>query len=201
MRATRRQFLMSAAAAAAAAGAAGCAAPATGGPGPTPACPAPSIGGPTPLPLPGTAGLIDEALFQGRVDEYLTLATQGLEPTNTANVIAHLTRAGREPGFVWDPSLVGPALAGLDPFEDTSDFDLMNLQWVLRLGHGRAASRHHRRGGGRHRRLPLPLRRPAPCRASWTTSGSGARTTGSSSPSTSTWAGWPCRTGCSTSPA
>ncbi len=136
MRATRRQFLMSAAAAAAAAGAAGCAAPATGGPGPTPACSAPSIGGPTPLPLPGTAGLIDEALFQGRVDEYLTLATQGLEPTNTANVIAHLTRAGRDPGFVWDPSLVGPALAGLDPFEDTSDFDLMNLQWVLRLGHG-----------------------------------------------------------------
>jgi hypothetical protein len=94
------------------------------------------VGGAGPLPAPGSAGLIDESVFSARAGEYLGLATQSLQPTSSANVIAHLARARREPGFVWDPSAVTPALVGLDPFRDTDDFELMNLQWVLRMGQG-----------------------------------------------------------------
>jgi hypothetical protein len=133
MRATRRQFLLTGAAGVLAAGCA----PTTGRPGPGAGClPLPDVGGPAPLPVPGSLGLVDEAVHQARVEDYLALATQNLQPTNSANVIAHLVRAGRDPSFGWDPSAVGPGLVGLDPFRDTGDFDLMAYQWVLRLGRG-----------------------------------------------------------------
>lgn len=86
------------------------------------------------MPTPGSAGLIDEAMFQARVDDYLAVATQSLRPADSANVLAHLVRSQRDPSFVWDPSLVGPAMVSADPFRDTTDFELMNLQWVIRLG-------------------------------------------------------------------
>jgi hypothetical protein len=136
VRATRRQFLVTGAAGAAAALAASCAAP-TGGTAPAPSCPAaPTLGGPAPLPAPGTAGLLDEAVFQARVDEYLSLATRGLQPTNATSVVAHLVRSRRDPSFSWDPGLVGTDLVGLDAFRDTDDFELMTYQWLLRLGRG-----------------------------------------------------------------
>lgn len=131
MRATRRQFLVGAAAAAAV----GCAAPPPGGGG-GPVCSPPSIGGPLPLPAPGSPGLVDEAVFAARRSEYLGFATQQLRPTSATNVLAHLTRARLEPGFVWEPELVTPDLVDIDPFRDTDDFELMRLLWVLYLGKG-----------------------------------------------------------------
>lgn len=103
---------------------------------PPPVCLTPLVGGPGPLPTPGDAGLIDEVVYQQRVNEYLGLATQSLQATSAPSVLAHLVRARREPSFVWDPSAVAPALVGLDPFRDTDDFELMSYQWLLRLGRG-----------------------------------------------------------------
>ena len=135
MRATRRQFLFASAAGAGAVWLPGCA-PGEAPPVPSPTCAAPSIGGPVPLPAPGSVGLIDEVAFQQRADAYLTVATQSLQPTSGASVATHLVRAQREPGFVWDPSAVTAALVDPDPYYDTADFDLMNYQWILRLGAG-----------------------------------------------------------------
>ncbi|MFN8052309.1 MAG: hypothetical protein U0Q22_12765 [Acidimicrobiales bacterium] len=136
MRPTRREFLLAGAfGAAGAAGLAGCV-PDGGGGGPLPTCAPPAIGGFGPLPPVGSAGLIDEGVFGARVSEYLSLATQTLQPTNSASVIAHLIRAAREPGFSWTPAAVTPALVDPDPFRDTDDFELMSLQWVVRLGDG-----------------------------------------------------------------
>ena len=103
------------------------------GPG-KPPCPVPALGGATPLPAPGSPGLVDEAWFQSRADEYLARSTASLDGSNINSVAAHLIRARRDPSFVWDPSQVSPTLVGGDPFRDTDDFELMYCQWVLRLG-------------------------------------------------------------------
>ena len=132
MGATRRQFLLATTAAAVAAGCAP-ATTTTGGGGP--ACPLPAIGGWGPLPAPGSPGLVDEAWMSSRIDEYLHLATATLDPSNSSSITAHLIRARREPGFVWDPSVVTADFVGTDPFRDTDDFSLMSYQWVWHLGH------------------------------------------------------------------
>ena len=93
------------------------------------------------MPLPGATGLIDEAAFQARAADYLRFATAELRPNDVTNVVAHLIRQQREPGFVWDPSMVSEtSLASvftmLDNWKDTGDFQLMYLLWVLRLGPG-----------------------------------------------------------------
>jgi len=132
MSATRRQFLWATAAAAVAAGCA----PTSSGPDGMPTGTPPNIGGVTPLPAPGSAGLVDEAWFGSRVDEYLLLATATLDISDPESISAHLIRAGRDPSFTWDPSLVTPAFIGSDPFRDTDDFSLMSYQWVWRLGRG-----------------------------------------------------------------
>ena len=106
-----------------------------------PTCAAPPTGPPGPMPLPGAAGLIDEAAFQARAADYLRFATTELRPNDVTNIAAHLIRQQREPDFVWDPSLVSEtSLASvftmLDDWKDTGDFQLMYLLWVLRLGRG-----------------------------------------------------------------
>jgi len=93
------------------------------------------------MPVPGAPGLIPEAAFQARCDDYLRFATAELSPDNETNIVAHLIRAEREPSFSWDPSQVTVAsLAGtfqlLDDWKDTGDFRVMYLHWVLRLGEG-----------------------------------------------------------------
>jgi len=103
------------------------------GPG-KPPCPVPALGGPTPLPAPGSPGLVDEAWFQSRADEYLVRSTASLDGNNINSVAAHLIRARRDPSFVWDPSQISPTVVGGDPFRDTDDFELMHCQWVLYLG-------------------------------------------------------------------
>ncbi len=136
MEATRRQFLLASAAGTfGTALLAGCTPSSTPGVA-DPACALLNVGGPRPLPTPGTVGLIDETVFQARVGEYLGLATQRLNADNAASVTAHLIRARRDPSFVWNPAAVVPSLVGTEPFGDTSYFDLMAYQWVLRLGRG-----------------------------------------------------------------
>lgn len=131
--------MASAAAAAAAAVAAACAPPTPTWPEPT--C-APPPTGPVSAPAaPGSAGLIDEAAFQARAQDYLRFATQQLSPSSETNIAAHLLRARQDPGFTWDPSQVTyDSLAGtwqmLDDWKDTGDFRLMYLHWVLALGEG-----------------------------------------------------------------
>jgi len=93
------------------------------------------------MPLPGAPGLIDEAAFQARAADYLAFATQRLSPGDATSISAHLIRARRDPSFTWDSSQV--TLDGLadvwkmlDEWKDTGDFQLMYLNWVLRLGEG-----------------------------------------------------------------
>lgn len=101
-----------------------------------PVCTVPNIGGPAPLPAPGSTGLVDEAWFAARADEYLALSTQQLDPNNINSAVAHLIRARRDPSFTWDPTQISPTVVGGDPFRDTDDFELMHCQWALYLGRG-----------------------------------------------------------------
>ncbi|HLU41427.1 MAG TPA: twin-arginine translocation signal domain-containing protein [Microthrixaceae bacterium] len=136
--ATRRDFLrLSAVTAAATAVAAACAPPPRVDP--VPSCGPPPTGPPGPMPEPGSVGLIDEAAFQGRVDEYLAFATDQLRADNPTSIAAHLIRARRDPSFQWDPSQVtveglAPVWQKIDDWKDTRDFDVMYLHWVLALG-------------------------------------------------------------------
>lgn len=131
--------MASAAAAAAAAVAASCTPPSPTWPEPT--CAPPPTGPVTPPAAPGSVGLIDEAAFQSRAQDYLRFATQSLSPSSETNIAAHLLRARQDPSFSWDPSQVTvESLAGtwqmLDDWKDTGDFRLMYLHWVLALGAG-----------------------------------------------------------------
>jgi len=93
------------------------------------------------LAPPGTAGLMAEAVYQSRVDEYLALATASGRPTNPTGIAAHLIRAHRDPAFTWavdsvTVDLLADVWAKIDDWEDTRDFDLMYLLWLHRLGQG-----------------------------------------------------------------
>jgi len=132
MGASRREFLVAGATAALAAA---CTTMPTG-PGNGANCAVPVGGGRTPLPAPGSPGLVDEAWFQARADEYLALSTASLDANNINSVSAHLIRARRDPSFVWDPTQISPTVVGGDPFRDTDDFELMHCQWALYLGRG-----------------------------------------------------------------
>jgi hypothetical protein len=93
------------------------------------------------LAAPGTAGLLDETAFQARVDEYLNGATGGLDPGGTVSIGAFLVAAHRDSDFTWDPSAVTvetlqPVWDHIDSWEDTRDFELMYLHWVLALADG-----------------------------------------------------------------
>ena len=94
-----------------------------------------------PLVAPGSRGLVDEATYQQRVDEYLTFATEELHPDNPTGIAVHLVRAHREPEYSWDIDQVTveslqPVWDQIDGWLDTRDFNLMYLHWVLELGQG-----------------------------------------------------------------
>ncbi|MCB1250275.1 MAG: hypothetical protein KDB36_12740 [Acidimicrobiales bacterium] len=107
-----------------------------------------AAGGPVPpasladaLAAPGTPGLVDEAWYQGRVDEYLQFATTDLDPASLTQIAAFLIRARREPDFVWDPSQVtvdtlADTWEQIDTWQDTRDFRIMYLHWLAALGEG-----------------------------------------------------------------
>ena len=93
------------------------------------------------LPEPGAPGLVDETAYQRRIDEYLAFATEELTSGDVTSIAAHLVRATREPEWSWDVGAVTvPALQAvwdqIDTLQDTRDFQLMYLHWVLALGEG-----------------------------------------------------------------
>ena len=94
---------------------------------------------PTPGAAPGDDGLIDEAVYQRRVDEYLAFATTEFDAGNATGVAGHLIRARRDPDYRWNVEAVtvdslADTWTKIDGWEDTRDFDLMYLLWLLRLG-------------------------------------------------------------------
>ncbi|HZA75649.1 MAG TPA: hypothetical protein VE623_04580 [Acidimicrobiales bacterium] len=86
-------------------------------------------------------GYVDRRVWRARQDEYLRFATEQLDRTSLANVLAHFTRAERDRRFRFDPASVGPddftaTFAKIDTHTDTSDFDMMRLV-ALWYGHRR----------------------------------------------------------------
>ena len=93
------------------------------------------------LASPGSRGLVDEGLYQQRVANYLGLATSGLNPGSPTGIAAHLIRAERDPSYTWDIERVtvdglGGVWNQIDTWQDTRDFNLMYLHWVLAYGRG-----------------------------------------------------------------
>lgn len=97
------------------------------------------------LLAPGSPGLIDEATFQARADEYLTFATTDIDEIGGPTAVAaHLARARRDPDFVWsidDVSIdtFSTVFERIDEWQDTRDFSFMYLLWCLELGQGDTA--------------------------------------------------------------
>ncbi|WP_421120968.1 hypothetical protein ACE2AJ_06715 [Aquihabitans daechungensis] len=90
------------------------------------------------LAAAGAAGLIAEDVYQRRIDQYLAVATKGVDPGGATSIGTQLVAAHRDPAFSWDPTAVTvDALADtweqIDTWEDTRDFSLMYLHWVLAL--------------------------------------------------------------------
>ena len=95
----------------------------------------------TALAIPGTAGLMDEATYQRRVTEYLSFATSELHLDDPTGIAVHLIASHRDPDYSWP--IEQATVAGLsevweqiDTWQDTRDFRLMYLNWVLALGQG-----------------------------------------------------------------
>lgn len=93
------------------------------------------------LARPGTAGLMDEAVYQQRVDEYLAFATSELHLDDPTGIAVQLIASHRDPAHEWP--IDQATVAGLaevwekiDTWQDTRDFSLMYLHWVLALGRG-----------------------------------------------------------------
>jgi len=95
----------------------------------------------TVLATPGSPGLMDEAIYQRRATEYLRFATAAPHVGSPVGVAAHLARATREPDYTWaiDDITVESfteTFARIDDWQDTRDFAIMYLHWVLALGQG-----------------------------------------------------------------
>lgn len=95
----------------------------------------------TVLAPPGSPGLVDEAYWNARVEDFLSVATANPSSSNVVGVGARLLRATRDPGYVWNIHEVTPATFAsvwdkIDSWADTRDFDLMYLHWLLELGQG-----------------------------------------------------------------
>jgi len=91
--------------------------------------------------LPGAAGLVDEAFFQSRVDEYLAFASASPRPSSASGVAVQLAMARRDPEFVWDIEAVtvdgfADRWTQIDEWRDTRDFQFMYFNWILALGQG-----------------------------------------------------------------
>lgn len=97
------------------------------------------------LTPPGTAGLVDEAVYQRRVEEFLRFATNKLDVQSPTGIAAQLARAHREPAYSWDTSAATVASlqdvwTHFDEWKDVRDFRLMYLLWVLALADGSSPS-------------------------------------------------------------
>ena len=79
------------------------------------------------LAKPGADGLVDEAAYTARIEEYLVGATKELSPGDPVSIGAHLVAAHRDPSFTWDPTQVtveglAPMWEQIDTWQDTRDF-------------------------------------------------------------------------------
>ncbi len=93
------------------------------------------------VPPPGAPGLVNEARWQARVDEYLATVTQQSDLSRFGDVAAQLVRAHRDPDYVWDVDGVtaeGFAWAWeyFDELGTPRDFRVLDLLWLLHLSDG-----------------------------------------------------------------
>lgn len=93
------------------------------------------------LPPVGSSGLVDEDLWQERVEEYLAFAGAEEHPDNPTGIAVHLVRARRDDAYTWGRDEVSvdslaDVFTKIDDWEDTRDFDLMYLHWLWALGRG-----------------------------------------------------------------
>lgn len=90
---------------------------------------------------PGSPGLVDEDLWQERVEEYLAFAGAEEHPDNPTGIAVHLIRARRDEAYTWgrdDVSVdsLADTFQMIDDWEDTRDFNLMYFHWLWALGQG-----------------------------------------------------------------
>lgn len=141
---SRRRFLAGSIGVAGAAALGACSGDSTSPTTTTQAKPGTGLKPPTgPLLPPGAPGLIDEAAYQARITRYLTSATTTLDPSDATSIGAHLLAAKRDPSFTWDHKAVTvgslqPVWERIDTWQDTRDFRLMYLHWVLKLADGKS---------------------------------------------------------------
>lgn len=82
-------------------------------------------------------GLVDEAWWRGRQDDYLTASTaRPMDPGSVLDVLDHLERRRRDPAHVVDVDAIdGDALASwfrrIDGWLDVADFDMVLLAHLL----------------------------------------------------------------------
>ena len=145
----RRRFLFGAAGLGGAAALAACSSgasskaggPATSRPGPATSTTDPAHA----LVAPGSAGLVAESIWQQRATDYLRFATAEFHPDDETGVAVQLVRAHRDPGYSWPIAKVTvDSLAEtwnqIDTWQDTRDFRILYLHWLLQLGQGTTAS-------------------------------------------------------------
>ncbi|MFA9563270.1 MAG: hypothetical protein ACERLM_00975 [Acidimicrobiales bacterium] len=94
-----------------------------------------------PLAPPGTTGLMDEAAYQARIDDYLDFATATDDPSSPTGIAVHLIQAERDPDYTWNVDAVTvdslqATWDRIDAWKDTRDFQLMYLTWLVALGQG-----------------------------------------------------------------
>jgi hypothetical protein len=97
--------------------------------------------GPGGGPLGAGNGYVDGGAWRASQDDYLRFATEQLTPSSPTSVLAHLARADRDHRFRFDASAIGPddfaaVFAKIDGYQDTSDFDMMQLVAIW-YGHRR----------------------------------------------------------------
>jgi hypothetical protein len=97
------------------------------------------------LAPPGSPGLMDETVFQQRATAYLEFATQTADIDGPVGIAAHLARSTREADYSWaiddvTVDTLSAVFTKIDDWQDTRDFDLMYLHWVLALGQGDTAN-------------------------------------------------------------
>ncbi len=139
----RRRFLLGSAGAASLAALAACSSDdgGSGGGAASTTAPRASAGPDTSLAKPGTKGLIDEDAWQERIEGYLGAATKEFHPDSESGIAVHLIQAHRHDAYEWPVDQVTvESLAetwdAIDTWQDTRDFRLMYLHWLLELGQG-----------------------------------------------------------------
>ncbi len=98
------------------------------------------------LVAPGSPGLVDESAWQARIDDYLAGAAADVDPSSLNGIVAALIAANRDPDFSWDPSSVTmdslqERWDQIDEWQDTRDFALMYMHWILALADGETEMR------------------------------------------------------------